>query len=122
MPVKWHGVNCPRNSPRATPPDKRRGPLQQALHTLRRRAIDAHKIKIVANRFIKKGWDIEPAEVERTLGLKIAHFIPNDFKTAITAINLGEPFAVRAPKSELSRSHVELAELLSGKEAKAQAA
>ncbi len=92
---------------------------ERFVGTLRRRAIDAHKMKIVANRFIKKGWDIEPAEVERTLGLKIAHFIPNDFKTAITAINLGEPFVVRAPKSDLSRSHVELAELLSGKEAKA---
>jgi pilus assembly protein CpaE len=92
---------------------------ERFVGTLRRRAIDAHKMKIVANRFIKKGWDIEPAEVERTLGLKIAHFIPNDFKTAITAINLGEPFVVRAPKSDLSRSHVELAELLSGREAKA---
>ncbi len=82
---------------------------ERFVGTLRRMAIDAHKIRVIANRFIKKGWDIEPAEVERTLGLKISHFIPNDFKTAITAINLGEPFVLRSPKAEISQAMMELA-------------
>src|SRR5439155_4086926 len=81
-----------------------------------------HKIKIIANRFIKKGHDIEPADVERTLGLKIAHYVPNDFKTAITAINLGEPFVLRAPKTELSHSIVDLAGLLDGRDGREVAA
>jgi pilus assembly protein CpaE len=89
---------------------------ERFIGTLRRMAIDAHKIKVVANRFIKKGWDIEPAEVERTLGLKIAHFIPNDFKTAITAINMGEPFVLRSPKSDISQSVMELAGTFEAKE------
>jgi pilus assembly protein CpaE len=71
---------------------------------LRRMAIDSHKIKILANRYVKKSLDIDPAEVERTLGLKISHYIPNDFKTAINAINMGEPFVLNAPKAEISQS------------------
>jgi pilus assembly protein CpaE len=88
---------------------------ERFVGALRRTAIDPHKIKIVANRYIKKGQDIEPSEVERTLGLKIAHYIPNDFKTAITAINLGEPFVLRAPKTEISQTLFGLAEILDGK-------
>ena len=53
------------------------------------------KIKIVVNRYVKKGWDIEPEEVERALGLKIAWMVPNDFKNAIAAINFGEPVVLR---------------------------
>jgi pilus assembly protein CpaE len=89
---------------------------ERFVGALRRMAIDAHKIKIVANRYIKKGHDIEPADVERTLGLKIAHYVPNDFKTAINAINLGEPFVLHAPKSEISQSITGLAALLNGRE------
>ena len=95
---------------------------ERFVGALRRTAIDPHKIKILANRYIKKGHDIEPAEVERTLGLKIAHYIPNDFKTAITAINLGEPFVLRAPKTEISQALREVAELLDGRSPRALAA
>jgi MinD-like ATPase involved in chromosome partitioning or flagellar assembly len=71
---------------------------------------------------VKKGWDIEPDEVERALGLKLAWMIPNDFKNAIAAINFGEPVVLRAPKSEMSQSLINLAATLSGKEAAAKAA
>ena len=94
---------------------------ERFVGALRRTAIDPHKIKIVANRYIKKGQDIEPAEVERTLGLKIAHYIPNDFKTAINAINLGEPFVLRAPKTEISQSITGLADSLNSRVLRAAA-
>lgn len=95
---------------------------ERFVGTLRRTAIDPYKVRIVANRYIKKGHDIEPAEVERALGLKIAHYIPNDFKTAIGAINLGEPFVLRAPKTEISQSIIGFADQLSGKNVRAIAA
>jgi len=75
--------------------------------------IDSDKIRIVVNRFVKKGWDIERQEVERALGLKISWLVPNDFKNAIAAINYGEPVVLRAPKSEMSTSLEGLAKLLS---------
>ena len=85
---------------------------ERFVGALRRMGIESSKIKIVVNRFVKKGWDIEPDEVERALGLKIAWTVPNDFKNAIAAINYGEPVVLRAPRSEMSVALTGLAEML----------
>ena len=90
---------------------------ERFVGALRRMGIEASKIRIVVNRFVKKGWDIEPDEVERALGLKISWLIPNDFKNAIAAINFGEPVVLRAPKSEISTSLCGLAGMLDGRQA-----
>jgi pilus assembly protein CpaE len=87
---------------------------ERFVGALRRMGIEASKIKIVVNRFVKKGWDIAPEEVERALGLKIAWSVPNDFKNAIGAINYGEPVVLRAPRSDMSTSLNGLAQLLRG--------
>jgi pilus assembly protein CpaE len=87
---------------------------ERYVGALRRMGIESSKIKIVANRFVKKGSDIEPEEVERALGLKITWTIKNDFKNAINAINFGEPVVLRSPKSEMSQSLISLAESLRG--------
>jgi pilus assembly protein CpaE len=87
---------------------------ERFVGTLRRLGVDQDKIKIVVNRFVKKGWDIEPQEVEKALGLKISWMIPNDFKNAISAINYGEPVVMRAPKSDMSTSLCALAGQLNG--------
>jgi len=88
---------------------------ERFVGALRRMGIEASKIRIVVNRFEKKGWDIEPSEVERALGLKIAWMIPNDFKNAIGAINFGEPVVLRAPRADMSVSLRELAGALNGR-------
>jgi pilus assembly protein CpaE len=85
---------------------------ERFVGALRRMGIDASKIKIVVNRYVKKGCDIEPDEVEKALGLKIAWMIPNDFKNAIAAINYGEPVVLRAPRAEISTSLQGLAQQL----------
>jgi len=90
---------------------------ERFLGTLRRMGIDQQKIKIVVNRYVKKGWDIAPEEVEKSLGLKISWMIPNDFKNAIGAINFGVPVVMRAPKAEMSLSLSGLAEVVHGKAA-----
>ena len=90
---------------------------ERYLGTLRRMGIDQQKIKIVVNRYVKKGWDIAPEEVEKSLGLKISWMIPNDFKNAIASINFGEPVVMRAPKAEMSLSLSGLAEVVHGKAA-----
>jgi pilus assembly protein CpaE len=88
---------------------------ERFVGALRRMGIESSKIKVVVNRFVKKGWDIEPAEVERALGLKICWAVPNDFKSAIAAINYGEPVVIKAPKSEMATSLTGLADLLGPK-------
>src|SRR5437763_580036 len=82
---------------------------ERFVGVLRRSGVEAAKIRIVVNRYVKKGCDIEPDEVERALGLKISWMIPNDFKNAIAAINYGEPVVLRAPRSEISTSLAGLA-------------
>jgi pilus assembly protein CpaE len=84
---------------------------------LRRMGIDAAKMKIIVNRYVKKGWDIAPDEVEKTLGLRISWLIPNDFKNAIASINFGEPVVIRAPKADMSISLFEFAGQITGKAA-----
>jgi pilus assembly protein CpaE len=92
---------------------------ERFVGALRRMGVESSKIRIVVNRFVKKGWDIEPQEVERALGLQISWMVPNDFKNAIAAINYGEPVVLRAPKSEMSVSLEGLAGSLSGRAAAA---
>jgi pilus assembly protein CpaE len=77
---------------------------ERFVGALRRMGIPSEKIRVVVNRYVKKGWDIEPSEVERALGLKLEWLVPNDFKNAIGAINFGEPVVLRAPKSEMAVS------------------
>jgi pilus assembly protein CpaE len=90
---------------------------ERFVGAMRRMGIESSKIRIVVNRFVKKGWDIEPGEVERALGLKISWMVPNDFKNAIASINYGEPVVIRAPRAEMSTSLTGLAQSLSGKQA-----
>ncbi len=89
---------------------------ERFVAALRRMGVEGSKIKIVVNRFVKKGWDIDPVEVERALGLKISWLIPNDFKAAIAAINYGEPFVVSNPKCEISQCITDLAQHLMGRQ------
>jgi Flp pilus assembly CpaE family ATPase len=96
---------------------------ERFVGALRRMGVEHTKIKLLANRFVKKGWDIEPDEVERAIGLSISWMVPNDFKNAIAAINFGEPVVLRSPKSDMSQSLIGLAATLTGKEtAEAKAA
>jgi pilus assembly protein CpaE len=88
---------------------------ERFVGALRRMGIESGKIRILVNRFVKKGCDIEPDEVERALGLKISWAVPNDFKNAIAAINYGEPVVIRAPRSEMAVSLINIADLISGR-------
>jgi pilus assembly protein CpaE len=95
---------------------------ERFVGALRRMGVESSKIRVVVNRFVKKGCDIEPQEVERALGLQISWMVPNDFKNAIAAINFGEPVVLRAPRSEMSVSLEGLAQSLSGRVATPKAA
>ncbi|MDQ3439155.1 MAG: AAA family ATPase, partial [Planctomycetota bacterium] len=89
---------------------------ERYLHALRRMGIDAAgTTRIIVNRFAPERSDIQPSEIERALGLKIAWTLPNDFPTAMGSINFGEPVTQRSPRTELSRSLVGLAQSLAAR-------
>jgi pilus assembly protein CpaE len=77
---------------------------ERYIGTLKRMGVDAHKVKVIVNRHEKRGSDIKPDDVEKALGLKVAWTIPNDFRSAIAAINFGQPVVIRSPRAEMSGS------------------
>lgn len=87
---------------------------ERFIAALRRADVNTSKVSVVVNRFEKRGSDIKPDDVERTLGLKVAWTIPNDFKNAIAAINFGQPVVLRSPRAELASSIAGLAQMLNG--------
>jgi len=82
---------------------------ERFVGAMRRQGIESSKIRLIVNRYVKRGNDIEADDVERAMGLKVSWTIPNDFRNAIAAINFGEPVVLRAPKSEIATSLVGLA-------------
>jgi pilus assembly protein CpaE len=91
---------------------------ERFVSAIRRMGVDPNKVKVVANRFVRKGYDLAPQDVEKKLGLKIAWKIPNDFKNAIAAINYGEPVVLRTPRAEMAGSLCGLMGMLNGRTAK----
>jgi pilus assembly protein CpaE len=67
------------------------------------------RVKIVANRYLKKG-DIKLEDAERALNHPIFLTIPNDYATAMLCLNKGVPLTVGAPRSHLNMAIRELAE------------
>ena len=94
---------------------------ERFVGTMRRMGVESTRVKVIVNRFVKKGWDLAPTEVERALGLEIGWMVPNDYKNAIAAINYGEPVVLRSPRSEMSQSLRALANRLTEEERRAAA-
>lgn len=88
---------------------------ERFIGAMRRLGVESVKIRVVANRFVRKGTDLDPADVEKALGAKIDWMLPNDFKNAIAAVNFGQPVVLRAPRAELSTSLKGLSGTLNGK-------
>ncbi len=88
---------------------------ERFLHAIRRMGIDAGTAQLLINRYVPAETDIQPSEIERALGLKIAWTLPNDFAAAMGAINFGQPVVGRAPRSELSKGIVSFAQMLAAR-------
>ncbi|HWN10473.1 MAG TPA: AAA family ATPase [Pyrinomonadaceae bacterium] len=63
---------------------------QRALEIFDRLGYPRKKIRIVVNRWSKQ-IDLDLRQVEKFLGEPVVGFIPSDYQTAVTSINLGQP-------------------------------
>ena len=63
---------------------------QRALEIFDRLGYPRQKIRIVVNRWSKQ-IDLDLRQVEKFLGEPVVGFIPSDYQTAVTSINLGRP-------------------------------
>ena len=68
---------------------------------------DQKRLKLVVNRFHKKSA-ISIKEAEEGVQKKVSWVIPNDYQTAISAINQGKTLSSDGPGKEISRSFREL--------------
>lgn len=82
--------------------------MQKALDVFERIGYETSKIKLLINRYVKKG-DISLEDAERTLNFKVFKSIPNDFLNVMMSINRGQPLTTLAPTAEVSKSFKELA-------------
>jgi pilus assembly protein CpaE len=73
------------------------------VEAVRRQAPDAERnVRLVANRVIKDST-IGVAEAADVLGREIAWVVPEDFSSALSALNQGAPLTASYPKSPASR-------------------
>jgi len=63
---------------------------QRSLEIFDRLGYPRQKIRIVVNRWSKQ-IDLDLRQVEKFLGEPVIGFIPSDYQTAVTSINLGQP-------------------------------
>jgi len=63
---------------------------QRALEIFDRLGYPRKKIRIVVNRWSQQ-IDLDLRQVEKFLGEPVVGFIPSDYQTAVTSINLGQP-------------------------------
>ncbi|UUM30076.1 AAA family ATPase [Vibrio japonicus] len=69
------------------------------------------QIELIVNRF-DKHQQIKLSDIEQTLPELNVHVIPNDFKAAIESANLGKPFVEVKRNSPMTKSIIELSQLL----------
>jgi len=75
---------------------------QRALEIFDRLGYPRKKIRIVVNRWSKQ-IDLDLRQVEKFLGEPVIGFIPSDYQTAVTSINLGQPLVQSEPNSKLAQ-------------------
>lgn len=78
--------------------------------TLIRFEYEEKKIRLIENRADSQKL-IQGSDVERLLGEKFFHRLPNDFPAASTSIKNGQPLMFSAPKSKLTQSFADLTAL-----------
>ena len=90
---------------------------QRTLDYLGGVGVSGERIRLVVNRY-GQPKEVPAAKAEEALGLKIAHFIPDDPKTINRANNNGIPVVLESPSAKVSRSVTQLALSLNGKHKK----
>lgn len=76
--------------------------------------VPEERITVVINRWDKKA-PLSSGDIEKALGMKDLLCIPNDFALVAESANLGIPLLEVSPSSQVSRSMLRMAEMLSGK-------
>ncbi len=74
---------------------------QRALEIFDRLGYSRQKVRILVNRWSKL-IDVDLREVEKFLGEPVIGYVPSDYQTAVTSINLGQPLVQSDPNSKIA--------------------
>ena len=74
---------------------------QRALEIFDRLGYPRKKVRIVVNRWSKQ-IDLDLRQVEKFLGEPVVGFVPSDYQTAVSSINLGTPLVQSDPSSKIA--------------------
>ncbi len=74
---------------------------QRALEIFDRLGYPRKKVRIVVNRWSKQ-IDLDLRHVEKFLGEPVIGFVPSDYQTAVTSINLGRPLVQSDPSCKIA--------------------
>jgi pilus assembly protein CpaE len=86
---------------------------RRTLDHLEQLGVDRDRVRLVVNRY-GQPKEVPAAKAEEALGLKIAHFVPDDPRTVNRANNNGVPLILEAPSARVSKSVVKLAASVNG--------
>src|SRR6266542_3219694 len=75
---------------------------QRALEIFDRLGYPRKKIRILVNRWSKQ-IDLDLRQVEKFLGEPVIGFVPSDYQTAVTSINLGQPLVQSDPNCKIAQ-------------------
>ena len=84
---------------------------KRLLATFKSLDYERNKIHLIVNRY-EKGGDIRLDDVEATLGMKVAHTIPNSFKATSASVNQGVPVSKIAPHDLVTKALEQFAKSL----------
>lgn len=87
---------------------------RRVLDQLEQMDITGDRVMIVVNRY-GQAKEVTSGQAEAALGVKIAHYVPDDPKTINRATNTGVPVVIDAPKAKVSRSLLTLAASVNGR-------
>lgn len=82
------------------------------IHELGRNGYNLEQVRLVCNRFNRDSGFLEQADVEATLRRPLNWIVPEDWKTASSAVNVGAPLVTYAPKSKLRAALQQMAAAL----------
>jgi pilus assembly protein CpaE len=86
---------------------------QRALEIFDRLGYPRKKIRILVNRWSKQ-IDLDLRQVEKFLGEPVIGFVPSDYQTAVTSINLGQPLVQSEPNSKIALEIKRVAKIIAG--------
>ncbi len=84
---------------------------QRSLEIFDRLGYPRKKVRVVVNRWSKQ-IDIDLRQVEKFLGEPAVGFVPSDYQTAVSSINLGTPLVQSEPNSKIALEIRRIAQIL----------